>query len=178
MAFLNIPAEYANKTVEEVVSQAGSGQLLIPEGDYKAVIVETSPDLESTKDGNGKFLKLKLVITEGQQRDTEFIERLNLENANPTAVKIAYESLAKISAAVGISGSYPKNSEELHNKYLLIVVKTVKGKPYVKDGQEYQGHDKSEIKGYKPLPKVGVGVSVPQTSGVAPAKAAMPWEKK
>jgi len=173
MAFLNIPQEYASKTTEEIVANAGTGGLpLIPPGKYQGLFVTS--ELKPTSNGAGQFLEMKAVITQGEHRDVEFIERLNLINPNATAVKIGYETLAKIAKAVGFA-QIPSDSTALHNKPLLLVIKTEKGTPY-KDkltGETKEGKDKSIIAGYEPLPQVGV-------VGAAPAQTAtaLPWGRK
>ena len=173
MAFLNIPQEYASKSTEEIVANAGSGSLpLIPPSKYQGMFVTS--ELKPTKDGNGQFLEMKALITQGEYRDTEFIERLNLINQNATAVKIAYETLAKIAKAVGFA-QIPSDSSDLHNKPLLLVIKTEKGTPF-KDkvtGETREGKDKSVIGGFEALPQVGI-------VGAAPAAqaTALPWGRK
>lgn len=159
----------------------GGKTVHIPEGQYQAVIVEST--LEDTSNKSGKFLKLKLVITQGQYANTELFERLNVVNPNQQAVEIAYKTLARISEAVGMDTT-PSDSNQLHNKPLLITVETEKGTPWKdKDGVERQGKDKSVIKKYHPLPKTGVasgGFAQPAAS-VAPQAAASgstpPWAK-
>jgi len=175
MAFLTIPQEYANKSTDEIVANAGTGGLpLIPPGKYQGLFVTS--ELKPTNDGSGQFLEMKAVITHGEHRDTELTERLNLINQNATAVKIAYETLAKIARALGFT-QIPSDSNLLHNKPLLIVIKTEKGRPY-KDkvtGETKEGKDKSVIGGFEPLPQVGV---VGGTAPAAQTAAALPWGRK
>lgn len=149
------------------------GVVLIPDGQYKAIIVQS--ELKPTKDNTGQFLALKLVITEGQYANTEFIERLNIINKNDKAVEIAYKTLARISEAVGMTQT-PSDSSQLHNKPLLIDVKTVKGTTYKDNtGMEREGKDKSEIAKYHPLPNVGFGGGAPAQAVTNAAPAAKPW---
>lgn len=152
------------------------GVTLIDEGTYTAVIV--SSDLKETNNKKGMYLQLQVVITDGQYANTEFTERLNIVNDNQKAVEIAYRTLARISEAVGMDTT-PADSEELHNKKLMIEVKTEKGKPYTdRDGVEREGKDKSVIYKYYPLPASGVTAKA-KTSATAeaePAKA-LPWKK-
>jgi len=96
---------------------SGGGLPLIPAGKYTAIIVDS--ELKETSSRNGHLLALKLVITQGDYRDTEFTERLNIINPNETAVKIAYQTLARISEAVGMNQT-PSDSTQLHNKPLVI----------------------------------------------------------
>lgn len=137
----------------------GSPQPLLPPGDYKAVAVES--EFKDTSSGNGKFLQIKFVITDGQYANTEFFERLNLINPNQQAVDIAYNTLGKISNALGFAKT-PADSTEIHNKPLLISLKTEEGKPWKdKDGNEREGKDKSVIGGYKPVGAVTTQAAAP-----------------
>lgn len=153
------------------------GVTLIDEGTYTAVIV--SSDLKETNNKKGMYLQLQVVITDGQYANTEFTERLNIVNDNQKAVEIAYRTLARISEAVGMD-STPADSEELHNKKLMIEVKTEKGKPWTdNEGNEREGKDKSVIYKFYPLPASGVSAK-PKAAASAfaaePAKA-LPWKK-
>lgn len=131
------------------------GVVKIPDGQYKAVIIDS--ELKTTSNGNGKFLALKIVITDGQFQDTEFTERLNIINPNTIAVEMAFRTLARISEAVGMTQT-PQDSATLHNKPLIIVVGTEAGKDWKdNDGIMHTGQDKSVIKKYLPLPQVGIG---------------------
>lgn len=154
---------------DEYVQGGGSGPVLIPEGVYKAIIVNS--EMKQTKTG-GQMLVFKYVITEGQYANTEFYDRLNIINNNATAVQIAYKTLARISEACGLSKT-PSDSNQLHNVPLMIEVKTRKAEPWQdNEGNMREGKDQSEIKGYKPVPQVGVAGSAtaqPQADGAFPA---------
>ena len=56
----------------------GGGGVLIPDGQYKALIVNS--EMVQTKDKKGQFLALTVLITHGEQKGTELTERLNLVN--------------------------------------------------------------------------------------------------
>ena len=175
MAFLQIPQEFLNKTTDEIVASAGTGSLpLIPPGKYRAVFIDSEMKPSST---GGQYLQLKAVIIHGEHQDVEFIERLNIVNQNATAVKIAYETLAKIAKAVGLA-QIPADSSMLHNKPLIIVVKTEKGTPY-KDkmtGETREGKDKSVIAGFEAMPQIGVvGTAAAAQPAASPA---LPWGRK
>lgn len=173
MAFLQVPKEFADKTTDQIVAEAGNGPMpLIEPGTYQAVILAS--ELKPTSNNAGQFLEMKIVITQGNHKDVEFIERLNVVNANDTAVTIAYQTLAKIAKATG-HAVIPPQSETMHNRPLLIEVKTEKGSDFrdKKTGEVRQGKDKSVISGYKPLPSVGQSGA----SSVHPVDAPMPWNK-
>lgn len=176
MAFLQVPKEYAEKTTDQIVEEAGSGPLpLIEPGKYPAVIVAS--ELKDTANKLGQFLQFKIVLTQGQFKDTEFYERLNIVNQNETAVKIAYQTLAKIAKASGFA-TIPAQSELFHNKVILVEVKTEKGEDFrdKKTGEMRKGKDKSVIAGYDAMPQVGAPSAIASAS-VHPTQAPMPWQK-
>lgn len=108
----------------------------IPAGKYLAVITES--ELKPTKSGSGSYLQLTFQVLEGEYKGRFLWSRLNLHNANPTAVKIAQAELSAICRAVGVLT--PGDSVELHNLPLVIIVKCRK--------REDSGDITNEIKGY------------------------------
>lgn len=152
----------------------GIAQPHIPEGLYKAVIVNS--ELRDASSG-GKYIALIVVLTEGQYANTELIERLNISNSNDIAVQIAYKTLASIAKAVGLTKT-PSDTSELHNKPLIVDIKTEKGKDWTdRDGNLREGKDKSVIKGYKAVS--GDHVKSQQSPAPASSGAAgnAPWKK-
>lgn len=159
---------------------SGQGVVLIEPGQYQAVIVES--EMKPTSSGLGQFLALKLVVTQGKYANTEFTERLNIVNENQKAVEIAYKTLARISEAVGMTRT-PADSVELHNKPFMIEVATEAGKPWTdRDGVQRDGSDKSIIKKYLPMPKVGAFSAAATAPAVAQGQAAPasspPWANR
>ena len=108
----------------------------IPAGRYIAAI--TASEMKATKNGNGSYLQLEFVVLEGDCKDRKVWARLNLNNPNATAVKIARSELSAICHAVGVM--QPKDSVELHNLPLQITVKCKK--------REDNGEITNEVKGY------------------------------
>lgn len=151
----------------------GGSLPLIPNGQYPAVIVAS--ELKATKNNDGHYLALTVVITHGQYQGTEFIERLNIINKNIKAVEIAYKTLARISEAVGMQQT-PSDSVQLHNKPFFIDVATEAGEAYKDNsGVERMGKDKSYIKKYLPVPNaVKSGVSSPFSANTANPEMATP----
>ena len=108
----------------------------IPAGKYLAMITES--EMKPTKSGSGSYLQLTFQILEGEYKGRFVWARLNLNNANGTAVQIARSELSAICRAVGVMT--PSDSVELHNLPLLITVKCKK--------REDTGDVSNEIKGY------------------------------
>ncbi len=94
----------------------------IPAGKYLAAI--TASEMKPTKNGTGSYLELTFTVLEGEYRGRTLWARLNLNNPNATAVKIARGELSAICHAVSVM--QPKDSVELHNLPLVINVKLKK----------------------------------------------------
>ena len=108
----------------------------IPSGKYLAVITES--EMKATKSGNGSFLELTFEVIDGEHRGRNVWARLNLDNPNQLAVKIARGELSAICRATGVLT--PKDSCELHNLPLVITVKCKK--------REDTGEITNEVSGY------------------------------
>ena len=108
----------------------------IPAGKYLAVITES--EMKPTKSGSGHYLELKFQIIEGEFKGRPLWSRLNLDNPNAQAVRIARGELSAICRAVGVM--QPKDSVELHNLPLSIKVTCKK--------RDDNGEITNEIKGY------------------------------
>ncbi len=90
----------------------------IPAGKYLAMI--TASEMKANKAGTGSYLELVFTILEGEHKGRQLWHRLNLENPNELAVKIARAELSAICRATGVLT--PRDSIELHNLPLLIKV--------------------------------------------------------
>lgn len=109
----------------------------LPAGKYVAVITES--EMKPTKNGGGSYLQLTFTIIEGEYKNHVLWARLNLNNPNVTAVKIARAELSAICHAVGVM--QPRDSIELHNLPLVINVKLRR--------REDTGELTNDIKGYE-----------------------------
>ncbi|MFH1022108.1 MAG: DUF669 domain-containing protein [Planctomycetota bacterium] len=107
----------------------------IPAGKYLAVV--SASEMKSTKSGNGSFLELTFQIIEGEYKNRLLWARLNLDNPNPVAVKIARSELSALCRSVGVLE--PKDSCELHNLPLVVSVK---------QKTDADGEVRNEIRGY------------------------------
>jgi len=136
----------------------------IPAGKYQVIINES--EMKPTKTGNGQYLWLEFEVTTGEYKGRKLWTRLNLENPNPDAVRMARADLSAICHAVNVMN--PHDSVELHNLPLTITVRCKKT-----PDEEIV----NEIKGYGPRD----AASVPQTVTVPPQQpatnAAPPWAR-
>jgi hypothetical protein len=133
----------------------------IPTGKYIAVITESG--MKPTKTGNGHFLELTLEVVEGEYKGRKVWARLNLDNPNQTAVKIAQSELSAICRSVNVM--QPQDSVELHNLPMEITVKCRK--------REDTDEITNEIKGYAER-----GSSANPSAPAEQAKtSAAPWQR-
>jgi hypothetical protein len=132
----------------------------IPAGKYLAVITES--EFKPTKAGNGSYLQLTFQITDGPCANRLLWARLNLDNPNETARKIAQGELSAICRAVGVLA--PNDSVELHNLPLVIHVRCKK--------RSDTGEIANEIKGYakKESPQ-------PPPAAAAATNSTPPWKR-
>jgi len=130
----------------------------LPAGKYLAAITES--EMQPTKNGNGSYLQLTFTVIEGQYKNRVLWARLNLNNPNATAEKIARSELSAICHAVGVM--QPRDSVELHNLPLVIVVKLKK--------REDTGELTNEIKGYERKAPAAQAQQAPVTDNTPPWK--------
>lgn len=138
----------------------------VPAGDYPVVIVES--EMKDTRDGKGQYLQLVLEVIDGNMKGRKLWDRLNLVNANSTAVEIAQKTLSQICHAVKLL--QPQDSAELHGKPMKATV-------IVKDDPGYG--PRNEVKGYKPVggtdaPAPAAAEAIPAATMPPPSAAAGP----
>ena len=119
----------------------------IPAGKYLAVITET--EVKPNKLGTGSYLQLTFQVIEGEYKNRFLWARLNLDNPNATAVKIARAELSAICRAVGVMA--PGDSVELHDLPLVISVKCKKRADTGEITNEIKGYAKKEAAAGKPV---------------------------
>lgn len=145
----------------------------IPEGEYRACITESA--FESTKKGDGNFLKLTVQVIDGPFTGRTVFDRLNLDNPSDQAVQIAKAQLSAICRAVGKMS--PEDSADLHNIPFMVKLGV---RPH--DGKVY-----NEVKSYKAVggngdtQKVDAASgqkSIPVGAGASGSRKAAPWAKK
>jgi len=132
----------------------------IPAGKYLAVIIES--EMKPTKAGTGNYLQLTFQVIEGPFQNRLLWARLNLDNPNDTARKIAQGELSAICRAVGVLA--PNDSLELHNLPLVIHVRCKK--------RMDTGEITNEIKGYSKKESPAV-----PSNNASAAKTTLPWKR-
>ena len=113
----------------------------IPEGRYTAVITES--ETRPTKSGNGTYLALAFQIIEGDYKGRVLWARLNLDNPSEVAQQVARSQLGAICRAVGVMS--PRDSVELHNLPIVILVKCKRRSDTGELTNEIAGFAKREV---------------------------------
>ena len=138
----------------------------IPVGKYVAVINDSEE--KENRAGNGSYLQLEFEIVEGSYVGRKLWVRLNLNNQNPDAVRMARADLSAICHAVNVLRS--SDSCELHNIPLVITVRCKKDKNTDEIVNEVRGYESREA------------AAQPKAPAPAPVKAAVPasapWARK
>ena len=129
----------------------------IPAGKYLAAI--TDSELKATKNGSGRYLQFTFTIIEGEYKNRVLWARLNLENPNATAVKIARAELSAICHATGVMT--PRDSVELHNLPMVISVKCRKRGDSGELDNEIAGYAKREMAASQPPQPVAASAPAP-----------------
>ena len=148
-----------NFNATEVEPSAGFD--VIPAGKYNAVISDS--EMKDTRSGTGRYLQLEFEIIDGEFKNRKLWARLNLENPNPDAVRMARADLSAICRAVNVLT--PRDSLELHNLPLVITVRCKKNQ---------DDEMTNEIKGYAPKASAKASTSAPQTG----ADNNPPWARR
>lgn len=128
---------------------------VLPAGWYKCVF--TKSEEKPTKAQTGSYLQMNAEIIEGEHQGKSLTERLNLNNPNVTAVEIAQRTLSAICRAVGVMT--PRNSDELHDKPLMVKVKVKAAQGDYGASNEIEGY--SEVSGGAPKAETKAGGSTP-----------------
>ena len=119
----------------------------VPAGKYVTVITES--EVKPNKAGTGSYLQLTFQIIEGEYKGRFLWARLNLDNPNVTAVKIARGELSAVCRAVGVMT--PKDSVELHDLPLVVKVKCKKRADTSELTNEIAGYEPKEAAAGKPI---------------------------
>lgn len=133
----------------------------IPEGTYRAWVIES--ELRETKAGNGSYLNLKLEIIDGPMKGRTIYTMIMREHPKQKVVDIGNSQLADLCRATGVLA--PKRSEDLHEKPLGIRV--------VQKLSSYSGEMESKISRFLAEDK-----AVPASPSGGEAKSKMPWASK
>ena len=138
-----------------------------PAGKYIAVI--TDSEMKETRAGTGRYLQLEFEITDGEFAGRKLWARLNIENQNAEAVRMARADLSAICRAVNVLT--PSDSIDLHNLPLVIKVHCRKDKNTGEITNDIRGYESKA--NYKPEPKQAPAAPVSSQTARIPSKP--PW---
>ena len=139
----------------------------IPAGKYIAVI--TDSEMKETRAGTGRYLQLEFEITDGEYAGRKLWSRLNIENQNAEAVRLARADLSAICRAVNVLT--PSDSIDLHNLPLVIKVHCRKDKNTGEITNDIRGYESKA--NYKPEPKQAP--ATPTTAQTTRIPSKPPW---
>lgn len=111
---------------------------VFPVGWYSAIITES--DVKGTKDGKGKYIKLRWDVCDGEYQGRIVWQQITLKNANAKAEEIGARERSALCFATGVSAG---DTAEWHNIpcKILVKIEPAKGDYPVKN----------VIKGIKPI---------------------------
>lgn len=139
-------------------------------------------EIKTTRAGNGKYLKVILVVIGEQYAGRKLFANINIVNPNEDCVRIGRQELAELARACGIP--YLDDEDKLIGLRLTVKVKIGKGS---------DGNPDNEITSYNPLGGAqaqAAPATQQQSQPAAPAQAPptqtapapnggdMPWDRK
>lgn len=163
---------------------------VLPPGWYNVRI--TGSEMKPTKDGGGSFLSLTMTVIDGPAANRKVFDRLNLNNKNPKAVEIAFQTLSAICYATGVIQL--QDSSQLHGIPMQVKVKVKLAEGPYSEGNEIAGYRKIEGAATPAFAPAGSPAQAPAWAGQphqpqqapvmapapvqqAPAAASPPWAK-
>ena len=141
----------------------------IPAGKYVAVI--TDSEMKETRAGTGHYLQLEFEITDGEFAGRKLWSRLNLENQNAEAVRLARADLSAICRSVNVLT--PTDSADLHNLPLVIKVHCRKDRTTGEITNDIRGYEPKA--NYKPEQKTAPAAAAQSGSPSARVPGKPPW---
>jgi len=141
------PTEYETKGV----------LVAIPAGAYECMV--QSVEMKQTKDETGSYLKVTLVVTDGDYKGRLLFDNLNVRNKSERAQVLGREALNGLLAAAEIPGERDMS---------VLVQRTVTAKVTVEKSEAYG--EQNKVKGYL-APSSGVKTT---TAAAAPSTKKAP----
>mgnify|MGYP006424958289 CR=1 FL=1 len=137
----------------------------IPAGDYHVKVTEAS--LETTKKGDGQYIKLRLDVIGPTHEGRVLFSNINIRNPNPKAEEIGRQQLGSIMRAIGLS--QVSDTDQLIGGQMIVAVKIAKDEQY---------GDRNEVKSFKaPKGSPAPAPESPQQSAPAASGSVPPWQR-
>lgn len=154
--------------VEELPESGGYD--LIPSGWYAATITET--DVKDTKDGRGKYIKIRCDVTGPTHQGRVIFGNLNIQNPSSEAERIGRQQFGDLLRSLGMDRI--QDTDQLVGGNVMVKVGVRKDKTG-------QYEDQNDIRGFKAPESGTILQQTPKAAkpATAPAvKAATPpWKK-
>jgi hypothetical protein len=135
---------------------------LVPEGWYSATV--KSATVETTKAGNGQYIKLRFDIIGESHSGRVVFSNLNIRNPNPKAEEIGRQQVGEIARAIGLASI--TDTDQLVGANLKIKVAIRKSDQY---------GDSNEVRGFKAMSEAAM--PAPVASAKPKSSSAPPWAK-
>ena len=136
----------------------------IPEGDYKAVV--KSAEVQTTKAGNGQYIKVRFDITGDTHAGRVVFSNINIRNPNPKAEEIGRQQLGELARALGIKTV--NDTDQLIGGHCQIKVVV----------RQSEGYDpQNEIKRFKAIDGAAMPKPVVQQTTTISGGSTPPWGK-
>jgi hypothetical protein len=125
-------------TLQKEANSAG----LLPDGDYSVICIEASATTSST----GKpMIKTKFRVTDGPQKDKPIWSQFVVSPESAMALRIYFQHMAAFGLDSSFFASNPTMEDVARNLVNRGALMTLGTRPW-------QGQDRNDVKGLKPLP--------------------------
>ena len=146
----------------------------LPLGEFLVMI--SASEMKPTKNGEGQYLQLTYDVIDGEYKGRKVFDRLNLVNKNEQAQEIAQRSLSAICRCVGVL--HPKNSEELHDKPMVIKLGIRPASGEYQASNVVKGYFRTDGKDLKEVTEGDKPVGKAAPAAASGDKKSKPWQKK
>lgn len=152
--------------VLEELPESG-GYDLIPAGWYTATITET--DVKDTKDGRGKYVKVRCDVTGPTHQGRVVFGNLNIQNPSAEAERIGRQQFGDLLRSLGMDRI--QDTDQL-------VGGNVQVKVGIRKDKTGQYEDQNDIRGFKAPESGGTIIQqAPKMTKTAVKAATPPWKK-
>lgn len=141
---------------------------VIPPGKYPALIEDA--EVIQTKKGTGHFLKLTMVILDGQYKNRKIWDQINVDNPSTECVEIAMRTLSALGRALGLQAI--TDTTQLLRGVVIAHVKVKDDRNYVRT---YSAPTEAQPQTGDATPQVTPPVQGPEAIQGGDTKR--PWER-
>lgn len=150
---------------------------VIPPGKYPVLIEDA--EMVQTKKGTGHFLKLTMVILDGQYKNRKIWDQINIDNPSADCVEIGMREFAALGLALGLQAI--TDTTQLLRGVVIAHVKVKDDRNYVRtysaptEAQPQTGDATPQEAPHSPTKDYPAHLTQGQTQGPSPTKR--PWER-